>query len=288
MRRYLSLVKFAHTVFALPFAMTGFALGIKEGRPVGWGVLLLQVLVCMVSARNAAMGFNRYLDRDIDARNPRTAGREIPAGILSASNVLGFVILNCMLFVAVAFSINLLCGLFSPVVLFVLLGYSYMKRISAWCHFVLGLALGMAPVGAYAAVTGSFAMSPFILLIIIVLWSGSFDILYSLSDEAFDKAHKLYSVPARMGRTRAMILSGILHALILPLLALFYGVVFAGTATGWNGWYITGAVLFSALLLYQHCIISPGNLKRLNAAFFTVNGVASIVFAVFTIIALFR
>lgn len=288
MRRYLSLVKFAHTVFALPFAMTGFALGIKESVPLGWGWLLLQVLVCMVSARNAAMGFNRYLDRDIDARNPRTAGREIPAGILSASNVLGFVILNCVLFVAVAFSINPVCGLFSPAVVLVLLGYSYMKRVSALCHFVLGLALGMAPVGAYVAVTGSFAPAPFVLMAIIVLWSGSFDILYSLSDEAFDKQQGLHSIPALMGRKKAMILSGVLHALILPLLALFYGVVFAGTSAGLNGWYITGAALFAGLLIYQHCIITPGNLKRLNAAFFTVNGIASIVFAVFTIIALFR
>ncbi len=299
----LSLVKFTHTVFALPFAMIGFVLGVKEAEPYHWGWLLVKVLLCMVTARNAAMGFNRYCDRNIDARNPRTSGREIPAGILSAPGVLWFVIINCILFVSVAFSINPLCGILSPAALLILLGYSYMKRFSALCHFVLGLALGIAPLGAYIAVTGAFAWPPAILTAIIILWSGSFDILYALADEQFDKDNKLHSAPAFMGRRKAMILSGILHAAVIPLLALFYFVVFTGADAGITGgfaapyfhvaeravtnwWYISGAIIFSVLLIYQHCIITPGNIKRLNAAFFTSNGIASILFAVFTIIAL--
>lgn len=284
MKKYFALVKFVHTVFALPFAMIGFTLGLKEANVPNWGFLLLGVLVCMVAARNSAMGFNRYLDRDIDAKNPRTAGREIPAGILSPKKVFWFVVINCIVFVAAAFMINPLCGFLSPVALLVLLGYSYMKRVSAMCHFVLGLALGIAPLGAYVAVTGEFAVAPAILTVIVVLWSGSFDILYSLSDEEFDKENKLHSVPAFMGRKNAMILSGVLHVAILPLLALFYVAVFPGGAVNWI--YVAGAIVFGALLMYQHCIISPTNLKRLDAAFFTTNGIASLAFAAFTIAAL--
>lgn len=287
MKKYFSLVKFVHTVFALPFAMIGFTLGIKDAQVSDVWLLLLCVLFCMVTARNSAMGFNRYLDRDIDAKNPRTAKREIPAGILSPGRVLWFVMINCVLFVATAFFINPLCGYLSPVVLLILLGYSYMKRISALCHFVLGLALGIAPVGAYVAVTGRFALAPVLLTVIVLLWSGSFDILYSLSDEEFDKQNKLHSIPAWMGRKNAMILSGILHAAILPLLVLFYYAAFAGAAfcSAATLIYLAGALIFSALLIYQHCIISPTNLKKLDAAFFTTNGIASVLFALFTIVA---
>lgn len=284
MKKYFSLVKFVHTVFALPFAMIGFTLGLKEANVSNWGLLLLGVLVCMVAARNSAMGFNRYLDRDIDAKNPRTAGREIPAGILSPQKVLWFVIINCIIFIAAAFIINPLCGFLSPVALLVLLGYSYMKRVSALCHFVLGLALGIAPLGAYVAVTGEFSITPAIITLIVVLWSGSFDILYSLSDEEFDKENNLHSIPAFMGRKNAMILSGVLHVAILPLLVLFYFAAFGEASVNWI--YVSGAVIFGVLLMYQHCIICPTNLKKLDAAFFTTNGIASIAFATFTILSL--
>lgn len=289
MKKYLSLVKFVHTVFALPFALVGFTLGMQEVQVENWGGLLLKVLVCMVAARNAAMGYNRYLDREIDAGNPRTAGREIPAGILSPVRVKWFVLINCLVFIAGAFWINLLCGLLSPVALLVLLGYSYMKRISAICHFVLGLALGIAPLGAYLAVTGKFAFAPAILSVIVMLWSGAFDILYALADEEFDRAHKLHSIPALIGRKNAMILSGIVHAAILPLLYLFYLAAFPVVGEDvwpFSPWYAIGAVFFAAMLIYQHAIVTPSNLSRLNAAFFTANGIASVVFAIFTIVAL--
>ncbi|MEG0891364.1 MAG: UbiA-like polyprenyltransferase [Bacteroidales bacterium] len=291
MNKYFSLVKFVHTVFALPFAMIGFTLGIKEFSISNWGWLLLEVLICMVAARNSAMGYNRYLDRDIDAKNPRTSGREIPAGVLSPKNVKWFVIINCIVFIVAAFFINSLCGFLSPIALVILLGYSYMKRVSALCHFVLGLSLAIAPIGAYIAVSGLVALAPAIISLIVLLWVSSFDILYSLSDEEFDKENNLHSIPAFMGRKNAMILSGILHALVLPLLVLFYFIAFststssiAGTQLNWI--YIVGASIFGCLLIYQHCIVSPLNLTRLNAAFFTTNGVASIVFALFTIVAL--
>lgn len=290
--KYLSLVKFAHTVFALPFAMIGFTMGVQQ-MPVDytakdWVLLLFKVLVCMVTARNAAMGFNRYADRDIDAKNPRTAGREIPAGVLSPNKVLLFVIINSSIFTAMAALINPLCGILSPLALVVLLGYSKFKRFSALCHFILGLSLGIAPVGAFLAVNGSFMVNgaiylpPVILTCIIILWSGSFDILYSVADEEFDKEQHLHSIPAALGRKKAMILSGVLHSLIVPLLVLLHIYLFEGI----NYIFVVGAAIFTALLVYQHSIVSPKDISRLNAAFFTSNGLASVLFAIFTIWAL--
>lgn len=292
MKRYLSLVKFAHTLFALPFAMVGFTLGIvKSSSIVGgetlldnWWVLLLQVLVCMVTARNSAMGFNRYLDRDIDALNPRTATREIPAGDISAKNALKFVVVNSIIFTVTAFTINTLCGFLAPVALIVLLGYSYMKRVSALCHFVLGLALGIAPVGAFVAVTGTIDISVILLCIIVMLWTGAFDILYSLQDEEFDRENKLHSIPELIGRRYAMFFSTLVHLAIIPLLLLFY--INTVEIIKSEILFFIGAAIFIFLLIWQHCIVSPNNLKRLNAAFFTTNGAASLIFALFTILSL--
>ncbi len=292
MKKYLSLVKFAHTLFALPFAMVGFTLGIIKSSALAdggavvdnWWVLLLQVLICMVTARNAAMSFNRYLDRDIDALNPRTATREIPAGVISTTSAVRFIAINCLIFVVAAFSINTLCGILAPVALIVLLGYSYMKRVSALCHFVLGLALGIAPVGAYVAVTGTINIAVILLAVIVMLWTGAFDILYSLQDEEFDRENKLHSIPELIGRRYAMIFSTVVHIAIIPLLFLFYvnivDVIKSETL------FFIGAAIFTALLIWQHLIISPNNLKRLNAAFFTTNGAASLIFALFTILSL--
>lgn len=203
-RQYAGLVKFAHTIFAMPFALIGFVYALRtEGIPsdcsgrYGWVVLLVQVLLCMVFARNAAMGFNRWADRRIDKANPRTADREIPAGKISARAALRFVIVNALLFVVTASTINLLTGLLSPVALFVILIYSYCKRFTALAHLVLGLGLGIAPVGAYIAVTGHFAWPPCILALLVMTWCGGFDIIYALQDADFDRKNGLYSIPAR-------------------------------------------------------------------------------------------
>ncbi len=275
----MALVKFEHTVFALPFALIGFFYPYStDNYQFSW-LLLVQVLICMVAARNSAMGFNRYIDRDIDAINPRTADREIPAGKISAKNALIFVIVNSIIFILVAYTINTLCFFLSFAALALLLGYSFTKRFTALCHFFLGLTLSIAPTAAYISVTGNFGNGSILILsAIVLLWSAGFDILYSLSDEEFDRGENLHSVPQLLGRKKAFLLSIILHLLDLPLLVLFY--FMAGM--GW--FYIIGASLFALMLIYQHCIISPSNLKRLNGAFFTSNGFASIVFALFTII----
>ncbi|HON55349.1 MAG TPA: UbiA-like polyprenyltransferase [Bacteroidales bacterium] len=274
---YLSLVKFAHTVFALPFAIIGFFLAMKiDCQEFSWKIFIL-VLCAMVFARNSAMGFNRYVDRFIDAVNPRTAGREIPAKKLSPSSVLIFVIVNVSLFMLTAALINRLTFILSLPALIIILCYSFLKRFTYLCHYGLGLALAIAPVGAYISMTGSFHIVPLILSAIVFLWSSGFDILYSLDDEEFDKNHAIHSIPAKFGRKRAMIISAVGHALVLPLLLLFYYYGMMGTK------YIIGAVVFILLLIYQHLIIRPTDISRLNAAFFTSNGVASLLFAIFTV-----
>ena len=195
--RYASLVKFSHTVFAMPFALLSYVYAlVSTAVPFDW-LLLVKILLCMVFARNAAMGFNRWADRDIDAKNPRTAGREIPAGKITPRAALAFVIGNCVAFVAAAAWINCLALWLSPVALAVLLGYSLTKRFTAWSHVVLGLALAIAPVGAYIAVTGSVALFPVLLAVAVLTWTAGFDILYSLQDASFDRSNGLHSVPAR-------------------------------------------------------------------------------------------
>jgi len=274
---YFKLVKFAHTVFALPFAIIGFFLATRlTGGEFSLRLFAL-ILLAMVFARNSAMGFNRYVDRYIDAKNPRTAGREIPSRKLSAGSVLAFVIINVILFVVTAGLINNLALALSLPALVVIMGYSYMKRVTYLCHYVLGLALAIAPVGAYISISGTFDIAPLILSVIVLLWSSGFDILYSLDDEGFDKKHGLHSVPAKFGRKRAMAISFIGHALIIPLLYLFY--VYGGRGVI----YLIGATIFTILLIYQHLIVKPSDISRLNAAFFTSNGIASILFAIFTV-----
>src|SRR5690554_182204 len=197
MNKYFSLVLFAHSVFALPFAVIGFFLAIHTTEhPFVWYQLVL-MLVCMVAARNAAMAFNRYLDRDIDAQNPRTATRDIPAGKISASNALGFTIINCLLFIVATYFINTLCFYLSPIALFVVLFYSYTKRFTPLCHIVLGIGLALAPIGAFLVVTGSFdhSLVPILFSIVVLTWVSGFDIIYSLQDVDFDSGHKLHSIP---------------------------------------------------------------------------------------------
>ena len=274
-KNYASLVKFAHTVFALPFALVAFLLALQEeGYFLFTWVLLLQILACMVFARSAAMGFNRWADREIDARNPRTSGRDIPAGRISPRQALIFTLVNAALFVAVAFTINPLCGWLSFVALMILLGYSYLKRFTWLCHFGVGAALCIAPAGAYIAVTGTLSWPVALLSLMVFFWSSGFDILYSLADEEIDRAQGLHSIPERFGRKRAMTIAKLVHLPEFALVPLF--VIQAGMMTNVLG--IAAGIFFLAMLVYQHAIISPKDLSRLNAAFFTANGIASIVF----------
>ncbi|NLB67346.1 MAG: UbiA family prenyltransferase [Bacteroidales bacterium] len=274
---YFSLVKFSHTLFALPFALIGFVLALKEpGVDFGW-LLLLKIVGCMFFARNSAMGFNRYADREIDARNPRTLFREIPSGKITPRQALTFVIINIVLFLLTALSINLLCFILAFPALAVLLGYSYTKRFTWLSHYVLGIALGIAPSAAFVAMTGYFTPAILVLSLSVFLWSSSFDILYSLPDEEIDRQQGLHSIPQKFGRVKAMRISLIGHLLLFFLIPLF------GRLISGSWLFVIGACIFLALLIYQHAIISPTNLKRLNAAFFTSNGIASLLFMIFVV-----
>ena len=279
-KKYLSLIKFSHTIFAMPFAFIGFFLGIKQHSTFSverYTVLFILVILCMVFARSAAMAFNRYLDRAFDEKNPRTAIREIPAGLLKANSVLLFTIINCVLFIACTFFINRICFYLSPVALAVILGYSYTKRFTPLCHLVLGLGLSLAPIGAYLAVTGRFDVLPVLFSFAVIFWVSGFDIIYSLQDEEFDKSEGLYSMPTALGKSRALRVSEILHLLSA-------GSVIAAGFLGNFGWlYWTGVAVFCGMLVYQHNLVKPNDLRRVNLAFMTANGIASVVFAVFVI-----
>jgi len=275
MKKYLSLVLFAHSVFALPFAFIGFFLALHTTDFVFSWKLLLLMLVCMVTARNAAMAFNRYLDRDIDAINPRTAMRDIPAGKISAKNALAFTIANCLIFVAATYFINSLCFMLSPIALFVVLFYSYTKRITPLCHLVLGTGLGLAPIGAYLVITGQFAIVPVLYGFAVLTWVSGFDIIYALQDEEFDRANHLNSIPVWLGTKGAMRVSECLHVLsfVFVLLPVYLMPV------GWI--YYLGVAFYAALLIYQHTLFSSTNLSRVNRDFMTTNGYASVIFAAF-------
>lgn len=278
---FLSLVKFSHTIFALPFALVGFTLASLEQGQITPRLLVLVVL-CMVFARSAAMAFNRYLDRDIDKINPRTAVREIPAGVISARSALIFVVANCLLFIGATWFINPLCFALSPIALLVVLGYSYTKRFTYLCHFVLGLGLALAPVGAYLAVAGQFAWLPVVYGLVVLFWVSGFDIIYALQDDEFDRSQALWSVPARLGRSRALQLSNILHFLsALLLLGAVYGQQQQWPDFGWLHW--LGALTFVGLLIYQHTLVKIDDLSKVNLAFFTTNGLASLIFGAFVI-----
>lgn len=278
MKNYLSLIKFSHTIFALPFAMIGFFLGTSQTqKSMDWQLLLL-VILCMVFARSAAMGFNRWADRDIDGKNPRTAVREIPAGTISPQNALFFVVINCILFVGTTYFINWLCFCLSPVALLVVLGYSYTKRFTALCHFVLGVGLALAPIGAYIAVTGEFAVLPLIYSFIVLFWVAGFDIIYALQDEGFDRSLGLNSIPTALGKSRALMVSNVLHFITALL------VVYAGILGEFGVYYIVAECIFISLLTYQHFLVKPNDLSKVNLAFFTTNGVASAIFGVLVIL----
>jgi 4-hydroxybenzoate polyprenyltransferase len=299
-KNYLSLIKFSHTIFAMPFALIGFFLAFRTWNDADMHpysgpntteqtylttpdllLRLLMVIICMVLARSAAMAFNRYLDRKYDALNPRTAIREIPKGIISAKNALVFTIVCSILFIVTTYSINPICFYLSPVALAVVLGYSYTKRFTPLCHLILGLGLALAPIGAYLAVTGSFNLLPVLFSFAVLFWVSGFDIIYALQDEEFDRSNDLYSIPSWLGKTKALRASEILHLLSASC------VVVAGKLGGFGWLYWAGVLVFIGMLVYQHSIVKPNDLRRVNLAFMTANGIASVVFAVFVIADLF-
>ncbi len=281
-KNYFTLVKFSHTLFAMPFAFIGFFLAVHETDLSfvngGWKLLVFVILE-MIFARNAAMGFNRWNDRKIDALNPRTANREIPAGKIKPKAALSFVILNSILFIFTAYLINPPVFWLSPVALLVVLGYSFTKHITWLCHLILGLGLALAPIGAYLVVTEKFALVPLLFSFIVLFWTAGFDIIYALQDENFDKEQNLKSIPVLLGKKNALILSTILHAIAVILMFAVGQIAddFLGL------WYWVGAGLFAGALVYQHTLVKPNDLSKVNLAFFTTNGIASVVLAVFTI-----
>ena len=283
MKNYLSLVKFSHTLFAMPFALVGFFIASAgEGGPLSWRLLGLVVL-CMIFARSAAMGFNRWLDRDVDAANPRTRMRELPAGIIRPESALIFVVVNCALFIATTFFINRLCFFLSPVALAVVLGYSYTKRFTWLCHLVLGLGLALAPVGAYLAVAGRFDWIPVLYGLAVMLWTGGFDVVYALQDEEFDQTQRLYSMPAIFGKTRALRISEWMH-LGTAALMVYAGRLLHSALPQANDLLWLGTGIFLILLIYQHRLVKPNDLSKVNLAFFTTNGVASLIFGTLAIV----
>jgi 4-hydroxybenzoate polyprenyltransferase len=290
-RHYLSLIKFSHTIFAMPFALIGFMLGwtspYNQIQEVDGSFstdairVFIAVIACMVFARSAAMAFNRYLDRDVDIQNPRTLNREIPAGIIRPNQALIFTIINALLFVLSTWFINRICFYLSFVALFVVLFYSYTKRFTSLCHLVLGLGLSLAPIGAYLAVTGRFDWLPILFSVVVVTWVSGFDVLYALQDEQFDQQMGLHSIPARWGRRGAMRISEALHLITaVAIIAIgFYG--------EWGISFMLGAIGFIGMLAYQHWLVKPNDLSRINLAFMTANGIASVLFAILVLVDLY-
>jgi 4-hydroxybenzoate polyprenyltransferase len=287
-KNYLSLIKFSHTIFALPFAMIGFFIAVPMthgSMDALWNAKMMQklllVIICMVTARSAAMAFNRYLDRHFDAKNPRTAIREIPAGILSAESALLFVIINCILFITATYFINSICFYLSPVALFVILFYSFTKRFTALCHLVLGIGLSLAPIGAYLAVTGYFNWLPILFSLTVIFWVSGFDIIYAMQDVDFDQSENLYSIPSTFGKSSGLRISELLHLLSSV------SIILAGLVGNFHWIYWIGVLIFVGMLIYQHLLVKPNDLSKVNIAFMTANGIASVVFGIIVIIAVF-
>jgi 4-hydroxybenzoate polyprenyltransferase len=268
----LEMIKWEHSIFALPFALTGALLaanGLPPWRTLAW------ILVCMVSARSAAMAFNRWADASLDAANPRTRTRAIPAGQLTPGFVLAFTLIMGSVFLAACFELNHLTLELAPVALAVLLGYSYMKRVTRWSHLVLGLALGIAPSAAWIAVRGSLDPRITLLTAVVTCWVAGFDILYACQDMEHDRAVRLFSIPQAVGLDAAFWIARLLHLTVVVLLAWFAVLFHFGLAGE------IGIAAVALLLLYEHLLVSPRDLRRLNAAFFTMNGVIAMVFFIF-------
>jgi len=280
-KSYSSLVTFSHTLFAMPFALIGYFLAATRDAYGFDAKTLLLVVICMVMARNAAMSFNRFIDRDIDGANPRTSGRDIPSGRIHARSALVFAIFNSLLFMLASWFINPLCFYLSPVALAVVLGYSLMKRFSSASHIILGISLSLAPIGAYIAVSGHFSLLPLLFSVCVVFWVSGFDIIYSLQDEEYDRSTHLHSIPVLLGKKRALLLSSVFHTFCVII------VIAAGYFWHFGTLYWFGCAIFSLMLLTQHRLVKPDDLSRLNLAFFTTNGVASLLFATFVIADMF-
>jgi 4-hydroxybenzoate polyprenyltransferase len=274
---YGRMIKFSHSVFALPFALASAA--VATGGRVPWRELPWIVLA-MVGARSAAMGFNRLADHAIDARNPRTAGRELPRGLLSRREVWLFVALSAAALVLAAGMLNPLCLALSPVALLVVMGYSYTKRFTPFSHVVLGLALSIAPVGAWLAVRGRFDLPPIVLALAVLAWVAGFDTIYSCQDVEFDRREGLASLPAFLGIRRALAVTRVLHVAAVVLLAALHALVPLHPV------YLGGVAAVAALLVYEHSLVSADDLSRVDAAFFAVNGWISVGYFAFTVAAL--
>lgn len=275
--KYLRLVKFAHTIFAMPFALMSFAYALwSSGASFSW-LLLVQVVLCMIFARNVAMGFNRWADRKIDKENPRTADREIPSGSISPRNAMIFVVVNAILFIATAASINTLTAILSPVALAVIMFYSYCKRFTSLAHLVLGLSLGIAPAGAYIAVTGTLTFAPCLLSLLVLTWCGGFDIIYALQDAEFDRKRGLHSIPSRFSIATSLYISIALHCVSVATLVAFATYL----PQSWLLW--CGVGLFSAILVAEHLLVTPKKQRSIGIAFGTLNGLASLTLATFVI-----
>lgn len=277
---YMGLVKFSHTIFAMPFALMAFVFALKSTESEFSWILLLQIIGCMVFARNVAMGFNRWTDWKIDRDNPRTASREIPAGKISPKSAIIFVIINALLFIAVSSSINLLTAILSPVALAVVMFYSYCKRFTSLAHIVLGLSLGIAPSAAYIATTGTLTFAPCLISLLVLTWCGGFDIIYALQDLDFDRQNGLHSIPVRFGVKGALYISIALHAISIASLILFS----LYCPQGWLLW--IGEALFCGCIILEHILVTPTHQRSIGIAFGTLNGIASLTLATFTILQL--
>ncbi len=276
--RYVNFVKLPHTLFALPFALLG-VLAASRVTPLDWRTVLW-VVVAFSAARWVAMGFNRIADRTYDARNPRTMNRELPKGALTLGQAWASVAVASALFVLAAWSLNPLCALLSPVALAWIVAYSFAKRFTFWPHLWLGMSLAIAPVGGYLAVTGAWSRPAWLLLAItigVATWVAGFDIFYALPDESFDRSEGLRSAVVRLGQRRAILAAKLLHGITIPALALF------GWGAGFGIWYYAGLLVATGILAYEHRLVRPGNLSRLDAAFFTMNGVMSVTVFVFAL-----
>ena len=273
----MGLVKFWHTIFAMPFALMAFVFAVATTESDFDWWLLVKVVCCMVTARNVAMGFNRWADRKIDSQNPRTAMREIPQGKISPRAALIFVIVNAILFVVISATINSLTAILSPVALAVVMFYSYCKRFTSAAHLVLGLALGIAPSAAYIAVTGTLTLAPCLLSLLVITWCGGFDIIYALQDVDFDKKSGLHSIPVRFGVAGAVYISIALHAVSILSLLLFA----LQCPQGWLLW--TGVALFTLCIIFEHILVTPTKQRNIGIAFGTLNGIASTTLALFVI-----
>lgn len=279
-KNYLSLVKFSHTIFAMPFALIGYFLAYYKQplNPDWW--LFLKVILCMIFARSAAMSFNRLVDRHFDKMNPRTSKREIPMGVISPKAALLFSLVNAILFIATSYFINLLVFYLSPLALGVILFYSYTKRFTLFSHLILGLGLSLAPIGAYLSVTGQFSILPILYSGVVLFWVAGFDIIYALQDEVFDRKARLHSVPAAFGARWALVIAFTLHSLSAII------VVTIGIFAGFNFYYWIGAFLFIILMIYQYYLVRPTDISKVNMAFATTNGMASLLYSLFNIISI--